>query len=118
MKRQYFIPATALLGLGLFCGCASTNNRSCAEPRQGLFSRWFGNRNHGDCDCVETGRVTVGEEGPILPDPGYGTFGVPVTTRTIYPTMPPPTALPNPNPLAPPTEAGPASRTKDVGKAP
>ena len=32
--------------------------------------------------------------------------------------MPPPTASPNPNPLAPPTEAGPASRTKDVGKAP
>ena len=70
MKRQYFIPATALLGLGLFSGCASTNNRHCTEPRHGLFSRWFGNRNHGDCDCVETGRMTVGEEGPILPDPG------------------------------------------------
>ncbi len=98
MKRQYFIPATALLGLGLFCGCASTTTITPAPSRvEGLFSRWFGNRNHGDCDCVETGRVTVGEEGPILPDPGYGTFGVPVTTP-IYPTMPPPTATAEPQP--------------------
>ena len=114
MKRHYFITAAALLGLGLCCGCAGTSNTACAEPREGLFSRWFGNRNHGDCDCMETGRTTVGE-GPLLPDPGYGGEGVPVTTP-VFPTMPPPTALPAPNPLAQPIPAGPTGQIKDAGK--
>ena len=128
MKRQHFTTAAALIGLGLFCGCASTTNTACGEQRQGLFSRWFGNRNHGECgcgcECIETGRVTAGE-GPFLPEPGCGAPGcgspgfvppgVPTTTP-IYPTMPPPTALPNPNPLAQPVPAGPASQTKDAGK--
>jgi hypothetical protein len=118
MKRQHFTTAAALLGLGLFCGCASTtaSNNSCGEPREGLFSRWFGNRNHDNCECVETGHVTVGE-GPILPDPGYGAPGVPVTTP-LFPTMPPPTAItvPNGNPLAQPIPASPESRIKEAGK--
>jgi hypothetical protein len=116
MKRQHFTTAAALLGLGLFCGCASTtaSNNPCGEPREGLFSRWFGNRNKCPCECVETGRVSVGE-GPILPDPGCSSPGVPVTTP-IFPTMPPPTPLmPNANPLAQPVPASPESRTKDLG---
>jgi hypothetical protein len=118
MKRYYWTTVT-LLGLGLCCGCAGTNS-ACNEPRQGLFSRWFGMHNHGDCDCIETGRLTVGE-GPYLPDPGCGateiplTNGIPVAPQVI-PTMPPPAVLPNPNPLAQPVPAGPTGQTKTVGK--
>jgi hypothetical protein len=110
MKRYHLTTAAALVGLGLLCGCASTNN-ACGE-REGLFSRWFGRSPHNDCQCVETGRVTI-NEGPVLPDPGYGTPGL---IAPGFPTMPPPAALPVPNPLAQPTEAKPSSATKDVVK--
>jgi hypothetical protein len=108
MNRRHWRIAAALLGLTLFSGCAGVNN-ACCEPREGLLARWFGWRHPAECPCVETGRVTV-TEGPVIPEPGYIAPGV------VVPTMPPPTALPNPNPLAQPVEAGPVSKAKDAGK--
>ena len=112
MKRYHLATAAAVVGLGLFCGCASTTNTSCAEPREGLFSRLFswGRHNNNDCQCVETGRVTI-SDGPVLPDPGCTTPGV---YGPGYPTSPPPGALPFPTPFAQPTEAKPAASTKTI----
>ena len=129
MIRLRLKTAAALAGLGLFCGCASTNNNACGEPRQSLFSRWFncGGQRQTPCECIETGRVSIGE-GPVVPEPGCGSPGAegfpqglpqgyPVETPVI-PTMPPPTAFPLPgsNPLAQPVEAKPSSSVKDAGK--
>ena len=122
MKRNLLPPAAALLGLGLFCGCANMNANNCGE-REGLFSRWFGHRNNGECECIETGRVTVGE-GPVIPEPACGApcCGTPgfmppsIPVTPTYPTMPPPAALPFPNPLAQPVPANPSSLSKDAAK--
>jgi hypothetical protein len=114
MNRLRLTTAAALASLGLLCGCANTTN-TCGE-REGLFSRWFGTHRQGQCECIETGRVTVGD-GPVVPDPGFGEQGYPVTTPT-FPTTPPPTILPMPNAgsLAQPLPANPSSLTKDARK--
>jgi len=135
MFRLRLKTAAALTGLGLLCGCTSINPSPCGEQREGFFSRMMsGFRGHpqGECECVETGRVTTIGEGPIVPDPGCGapgcatqeypstgfpSTGFPVTVPAV-PNMPPPTALPLPNsgPFAPPVEAKPSSVIKNAAK--
>ncbi len=137
MFRIRLKTAAALAGLGLLCGCTSLNPSPCGEQRQGFFSRMmssFRGHSQGECECVETGRVTTLGEGPIVPEPGccgapgcaaaqeysapgFPTTGFPVTAPAV-PTMPPPTALPlpGPGPYAPPTEAKPSSIIKNAGK--
>ncbi|HBI43566.1 MAG TPA: hypothetical protein DDY78_12050 [Planctomycetales bacterium] len=112
MKRLRLTTAAALASFGLLCGCA-TNTNSCGE-RQGFFSRWFGGHRQSQCECVETGRVSVGD-GPSVPDPGFGDQGYPVTSPTFQ-TAPPILPMPNANPLAQPLPAGPASQVKDARK--
>ena len=82
MFRFRLKTAAALAGLGLLCGCTSLNpSPCCGEQREGFFSRMMsGFRGHpqGECECVETGRVTtIGEEGPIVPEPCCGAGAAP-----------------------------------------
>jgi hypothetical protein len=127
MKRHLFTTAAALLGLGLFCGCANmTGNNNCCGEREGLFARWFGHRGNCGCECAETGLVTAGE-GPVIPEPCCGApcGGTPTFMPTAIPVTPPygplpattaPPALPFPNPLAQPIPANPSSQVKDAAK--
>ena len=146
MTRFPWTTAAALAGLGLFCGCAGSgaNTTSCGEPREGFFTRMMsgfrGGRHEGQCPCVETGRVTVGD-GPVVPEPGCcssgcGSAGLPVqefpsqgfpstsfpsqgypASVPVVPTMPPPTALPLPGGTqAQPIPASPSSAVKDAAK--
>ncbi len=111
MKRLRLKTAAALAGLGLLCGCA-TNTNNCTGERQGFFSRWFGGNRQGQCDCIETGRVTVGD-GPVVPEPSFGDQSYPITSPPLQ-TAPPIPPMPNAGPLAQPIPAGPASQIKDA----
>ena len=110
MNRLRLTTAAALASFGLLCGCA-TNTNMCGE-REGFFSRWFGGHREGQCECVETGRASIGD-GPTVPDPGFGDQGYP-TTPPPFQTAPP--VMPNAGPLAQPLPAGPASQLKDARK--
>jgi hypothetical protein len=112
MKRLRLTTAAALASFGLLCGCA-TNTNTCGE-REGFFSRWFGGHREGQCECVETGRVSA-SDGPIVPDPSFGDQGFPMPSPT-YQTAPPVPTMPNSNGLAQPIPAGPASQLKDARK--
>ncbi len=112
MNRLRLTTVAALATFGLLCGCA-TNTNTCGE-REGFFSRWFGGHRQGQCECVETGRVTVGD-GPAVPDPGFGDQSYPITAPPFQ-TAPPILPMPNAGPLAQPMPAGPASLLKDARK--
>jgi hypothetical protein len=112
MKRLRLTTAAALATFGLLCGCA-TNTNTCGE-RQGFFSRWFGGNRSTACECVETGRVTVGD-GPVVPEPSFGDQTYPTAPPTFQ-TAPPILPMPNAGPLAQPLPAAPASQVKDARK--
>jgi hypothetical protein len=112
MKRLRLTTAAALASFGLLCGCANTNT---GGERQGFFSRWFSGNRSTPCECVETGRVTVGD-GPVVPDPSFGEQSYPITTPNLQSAPPLIPTMPNAGPLAQPIPAGPASQLKDVRK--
>ncbi len=115
MKRLRLTTAAALASFGLLCGCATnTNTNNCGE-RQGIFSRWFGGNRPSSCECVETGRITVGD-GPVVPEPSFGDQSYPTAPPTLHPAKAEILPMPNANGFSQPVPAGTASQVKRTAR--